>query len=330
VFTRPLVRSLAVAAVLTFALTACGDAFHRPAAIVHGVNIDDHTVEATLPVSRVLTALLRQSCGTTAPGEPFRGPCLRYTVGFLIERQIVRAYAQAHHLRVRPFEVRRSVAAIQQRFGPDQVRQILGQFGLSESGFEGLIREQLLVGRVQQAVATAAVGEQALRAAYRRERARFTLVHAAHIQLATQQDAERVAAQVTPENFAALAKKYSTEQATSGKGGDLGTVPIGRLPADFAKATLALQPGQVSAPIQTISGWEIIKLISLRTAPYRSVRSTLQSELYGPAIQRWYRGQFQDGVEVNPRYGRIDPSTGQVVPLNSTATALPSPSPSGP
>jgi len=327
---RPAVRAAACSLLLTIALSACGDAFHRPAAVVHGVKIDDESVRANVPAAKVLTALLRQPCGTQTAGEPPRSPCVRYTLGFLIQRQIVRAYAQAHHLRAAPWEVRRTIAAIEQQLGPDQMRQVLRQFGLSETAFRGLIREQLLVRHVQQAVVDSAVGEGELRAAYRQQRPNFTLVHLAHIQVATKQDADRVESLVTPENFADLAKKYSIEKTTSGKGGDLGTVPVGRLPSDLASAALALQPGQVSRPIQTVSGWEIIKLISLHVAPYTRVRSQLQQQLAGPALQRWFQSQVRQGVEVNPKYGRVDPTTGDVLPLDSTATALPSPSPTGP
>jgi len=325
---RPAVRAAACSLLLVVALSACGDAFHRPAAVVHGVSIDDDQVRANVPAAKVLTALFRQPCGTQTAGEPPRSPCVRYTLGFLIQRQIVRAYAQAHGVRVPDWEVQRTIAAIEQQLGPDQTRQVLRQFGLPERGFERLIREQLLVRKVQQAVVGSAVGEQQLRAAYRRQRANFTLVHLAHVQTATKQDADRVESQITPDNFADLAKKYSIEKTTSGKGGDLGTVPVGRLPSDLASAALALQPGQVSKPIHTAPVWEIIKLISVQVAPYEKVRSQLRDQLAGPAAERWFEGQVGEGVEVNPKYGRVDPTTGDVLPLDSTATAFPSPSPS--
>ncbi|HXJ63698.1 MAG TPA: peptidylprolyl isomerase [Actinomycetota bacterium] len=323
-----LVRSAACSLVLLVALTACGDAFHRPAAIVHGVSIGDDEVAATVPVARVLSAFLRQSCGTQTAGEPPRSPCLRYTIGLLIERQIVRAYAVAHDIRVRPYEVQRSVKALEQQLGPDQVRQVLGQYGLPESGFEGLVREQLLKGKVQRAVAAAAIPESELRAAYERDKPQFTQIHVAHIQLPNRQQAERISKEVTPENFADLAKKYSTEKGSAANGGDIGTVPIGQLPPDFVAAALSLQPGEIGKPVHTGLGWEIIRLISSEIAPYSSVRPQLQQELQGPALERWYRGQFDNGVEVNPRYGRVDPQTLSVIPLDTTATALPSPSPS--
>jgi hypothetical protein len=316
--------------VLAVGLTACGDAYHRPAAVVHGVDITDQTVKETTPSARVLTTLLRRSCGTQAPGEPARSPCLRYTVAFLIQRAIVRAYAVQHDLRVRPYEVERTIDRVRNQNGTEQVQAILDQFGVDEADFEALVREQLLVGRVQEAVASDAVGEDQLRAAYRRQRADFTLLHAAHILVPTRTQAQRIAEQVTPENFEELAKRFSIDKVSAEQGGDLGTIPVGQLDSDFVRGALALQPGEISEPVQSRFGWHIIRLLSVRTASFESVRDQLLQQLQGPAIETWFLDQLRDGVEVNPRYGRLDPRTGDVVPLDSTATALPSPSASGP
>jgi parvulin-like peptidyl-prolyl isomerase len=317
---RPL---LGCALALAVVLPACG-ALQRPAIDVHGVAIDDATVKATLPESQVLTSLLQQQCGTQLPGEPSHSPCVRYTVGFLIQRQIVRAYAQEHDIAVQPDDVRLTIAAIEHQFGPDQVRQLLKTHGVSQAEFERLISEQLLVGKVEQAVASSAISEGQLRAEYRRERARFTLLHAAHILVNTKQEADRISDQVTPQNFADLAKKYSIDKGSAASGGDLGTVPVGQLDPTFVNAALALQPGQISAPVHTQFGWHIIRLISKKTSPYASVRSQLLQELSGPVVQTWFRDQLAD-VHVDPRYGRLDPATGQIVPIDTTSTALPSP-----
>ena len=324
-----LVRSLSLLA-LVLALSACGDAFHRPAAVVDGVAITDGTVAATMPVARVLTALLRTSCGTQGPGEPARGPCLRYTLGYLIQRQVARAYAGTHDLSVASSDVQAAIAQGRRQCGTDQVNTILGQFGVDEPQFEGLVRQQLLLGEVRNAVAADAVGDRQLREAYDRQKTDFTLLHVAHIQLGSQQEAEQVARRVTPENFAELAKKLSTDQGSAAKGGDLGTVPAGRLPADFVAQALTLQPGEVSGAVESVGTWHIIKMISVRVQPFEQVRDQLVAQLAGPAFQQWLEGRLREGVEVNPRYGRLDPGTGEVVRLSSTATALPSPTASGP
>ena len=49
--------------------------------------------------------------------------------------------------------------------------------------------------------------------------------------------------------------------------------------------------------------------------------STATQQEKGSVFQRWVSQRLRSAdVEVNPRYGRIDPQSGQVLPINSTAT----------
>ena len=321
---RPLVRLAAVAAI---ALTACGDSFQHPAAVVDGVAISDDTVRDAIPSAKLLTALVRTTCGAPQPGEPGRGPCVRYTLGYLIERQLVNEYAREHDIAVERAEVQQAVGALRQRFGQEQIDAILRQFGVKRSEFESLVRQQLLLTRVQTAVGQAAVGEREIRAAYERERSNFTLVHMALIQLASQEEAQQIGDEATPENFAELARKHSLDTTSAARGGDLGSIPAGRLPAELLQAALALEPGEISDPIESVGRWNVIRLIDVKTQPYEEVRDQLRSELAAPAYQQWYLRHVRDGVEVNPRFGRLDPRSGEIIPLTTTATALPSPTP---
>lgn len=62
------------------------------------------------------------------------------------------------------------------------------------------------------------------------------------------------------EDFAKLARQYSTEPSTRDKGGDLGWFGRGRMVPEFENAAYSLQPGQISAVVQTQFGYHIIKL----------------------------------------------------------------------
>jgi peptidyl-prolyl cis-trans isomerase D len=64
------------------------------------------------------------------------------------------------------------------------------------------------------------------------------------------------------ESFEKLAKKYSDDSKTSQKGGELAWISQSETASDFEKAAFALEkPGQVSEPVRTDSGYDIIKLI---------------------------------------------------------------------
>lgn len=97
--------------------------------------------------------------------------------------------------------------------------------------------------------------------------------------------AEAVRKQLVDEkkNFAELAKATSEDVATREKGGDLGYVERLALPAAFADLLFALQPGEVTTPVETPAGW-FIGTVEEKKAPEQrpldSVKKEIASQLY--------------------------------------------------
>ena len=73
------------------------------------------------------------------------------------------------------------------------------------------------------------------------------------------------------ESFAELARKYSEDEDTKSVGGDLGTVAVDQLEADFAPVVKDLKPGEISQPhrvsLKSLYGYQIV-LLKKRTAPH--------------------------------------------------------------
>lgn len=65
-------------------------------------------------------------------------------------------------------------------------------------------------------------------------------------------------------SFADFAKKYSDDGGTAENGGDLGWVQKGRFFPEFERAAFALQPGEVSQPVETPFGYHLIMLVDKR------------------------------------------------------------------
>jgi peptidyl-prolyl cis-trans isomerase D len=73
------------------------------------------------------------------------------------------------------------------------------------------------------------------------------------------------------EDFEALARELSQDEATRGEGGDLGFFPHGRMLAAFEEAAFALQAGAVSEPVETERGIHLIRLEERRAALERTL-----------------------------------------------------------
>ncbi len=83
-------------------------------------------------------------------------------------------------------------------------------------------------------------------------------------------------------DFAALAKKYSEDEASAKQGGDLDFLPKGKLSPAFDEAAFALNPGEVSGVIKTPTGFAIIKVTDKKpaaTRPLDEVRAQIIDQL---------------------------------------------------
>lgn len=91
---------------------------------------------------------------------------------------------------------------------------------------------------------------------------------------------DSIAAIVTPENFAEIAKIESDDRGSSTRGGDLGWFGKGMMVKPFEDAAFALAPGQISAPFQTMYGWHILfKEDERGIQPLDSMRSQIERQV---------------------------------------------------
>ena len=138
----------------------------------------------------------------------------------------------------------------------------------------------------------AAVTDDAIAAAYKEryaEAAPQTEYSAAHILVETEDEAKKLKTDLDGgADFAELAKVHSKDPGSGAGGGDLGWFGTGMMIKPFEDAVVAMEPGQVSDPLQTQFGWHIIKLNETRIAavpPLEEVREELAEGIEGAAVE---------------------------------------------
>ncbi|MGR3343607.1 MAG: peptidylprolyl isomerase [Paracoccaceae bacterium] len=175
-------------------------------------------------------------------------------------------------------------------------------------------RRALLAGAAMRLAIDRAVTDDALQAAYDEKFASAELsreFNASHILVETEDEAQALLdALETGADFADLAKEKSTGPSAS-NGGELGWFGVGMMVPSFEEAVVALEIGQISAPVQTQFGWHVIKLNDSRLLAAPSldeVREDLTEELEQQVIEKTL-AELTDAAEIiRPDLSEVDPA----------------------
>ncbi len=146
-----------------------------------------------------------------------------------------------------------------------------------------------------------------------------TQTHARHIliktsKVVTEQQAETRLRQlrqrlVNGEKFEDLAKRNS-DDSSAPQGGDLGWLTPGETVPAFEQAMNALEPGQISEPVQSQFGWHLIQVLERRTKNMENefrrmqARQLLFQRRVEPALEDWL-GQLRGQAYID---NRLDPA----------------------
>lgn len=100
-------------------------------------------------------------------------------------------------------------------------------------------------------------------------------------------------------DFESLARTESTDDSNT-RGGDLGWIAPGKLPAAFTDAVMALNPGDYTRqPVHTPYGWHVIRLLETRPAeapPFEQVKAQLASNIQQERYQQFLDESLRSAV----------------------------------
>ncbi len=180
------------------------------------------------------------------------------------------------------------------------LEQLINQT-LLEQSFEGDLPKRvtlslenetrsLTAGEVLEDVMSEALTEEAVQALYDAQISEFEPneeFNASHILVETEEDALAIIAEIAGgAEFAAVAREKSTGPSGP-NGGNLGWFGVGAMVPSFEAAVVALEIGDVSAPVQTQFGWHVIILNEKRQTAVpelEAIRSELETGVREAAV----------------------------------------------
>lgn len=108
------------------------------------------------------------------------------------------------------------------------------------------------------------VSDQDVKDYYEKNKERFapvTQIRVSHILVKTEEEAKKILERLKKGgDFAQIAKKYSIDTVSAKNGGDLGFLSKGQMLPEIEEVATRLKIGEISEPIKTKSGHEIIKV----------------------------------------------------------------------
>lgn len=165
-----------------------------------------------------------------------------------------------------------------------------------------------------EAVVQTAVTDAALQAAYEtrfKDAPEQTEYNAAHILVATKEEADKLKADIAGgADFAELAKIHSTDTGSGADGGNLGWFGLGMMVKPFEDAVIAAKVGEVTGPIQTDFGFHLILVTETRVAANPTldqIRDELAAEIENIAITAHLDG-LQAAATITREGDGIDPT----------------------
>ncbi|HVM35917.1 MAG TPA: peptidylprolyl isomerase [Actinomycetota bacterium] len=316
-----IVRIVALAAI---AAVGCGKVVDTAAARVGGTTISVNDVTDAL--EEFETSPQYEQLSQQGDAAALRRTYEQNFLAQEIRRRVLAPEADERGIEVTEADVEERLDQIKADFPNESAfQEALAEQGYDMETLRVLLRDSLLEERLR-AVVVEGLGpsEAELRRRYESETERFTEYRVAHILVTDNARAVEISGRLekappgkVDDLFAKLAKKFSKDPGSADAGGNLGWSSTEAYVEPFAKAVEDLEPGEISKPVRTEFGFHVIRLEDERLVPFERVSEQLRAEVAGTAEDdAWTEfvvAAYENaGVEVNPRYGVLDPESGQI------------------
>lgn len=163
-----------------------------------------------------------------------------------------------------------------QKLSKDTLTNLKSQFGLTEADLRYVIKVSLYRRKVMDAIVGNLPKQQ-------------DQVWIRHIVVKDEQTAKDVKSKLdSGADWFAVSDQYTTDLTSKSKGGDLGWLPKDQLDQAVANVAFTMKVGEISQPIQTSSGWDVIQLLGHEERPLTESQYT---NLQTTQFQDWLTKQ---------------------------------------
>jgi parvulin-like peptidyl-prolyl isomerase len=330
---------LLLALVASLALVACGSGSSAPEvppgaiAVVGDKTITKEQFNALMEQQKKSYQAKNQTF--PAVGTPQYEDVKANVVRGLVEEREWELEAEAMGIKVTDQEIATQLKQLKQQYfqGDEQKYQAeLVKQGLTDQQVRDELRTRILSNKIFEAVTKSVnVTEADITNYYKQNSSNYQQPESRdvrHILVKTQSQAQDLYNRIKAgASFAALAKKYTQDQASKAAGGKF-TAFKGRTVAPFDEFVFSAKNGELSKPIKTQYGWHIIQVLSAvkpaTSTPlsqvHDSIKTTLTQQKQNTVMQDWIaslKKKYADEISYAPGYAPPT-STGGVMSGTST------------
>jgi foldase protein PrsA len=315
------------AALVVVALTAAGCTTDKDViAKVNGQPVKLSDVQAQLDQMKKSSPQTFQGTEGPAREKEFKAKILES----LIQLELIKQAGKALGVEVTTKQIDDYIKQLETQYGgATGLADAMKQSGVTMDQLKASVENRLLVDAVGKKVTKAdAVSDADIKAYFDKNPGMFKTaaqVQAQHILFATadKKTADDVFAQVKKGgDFAALAKKYSTDPGSKDKGGDLGWAPATQYVPEFAKAVTEMKVGEFRL-VSTQFGWHIIKLLGTKPETQQTldqvkdqITQILQQQGQSDAFTK-----YVDDLKKKAKIEILDAELKKVIDASATATS---------
>ncbi|MEQ2529340.1 peptidylprolyl isomerase [Bacillaceae bacterium CLA-AA-H227] len=223
-------------------------------------------------------------------------------VNTLLAQKIVEKEIAKNDIKVTDKEIEAELAEYQEYYGGEEsFNSVLESSGVKLADVKEDIKRnvatnKLLEDRIE-------ITDEEMKTYFEENKAQYgqaEQVQASHILVEDEATAKEVKEKLDAgEDFAELAKEYSTD-SSSESGGDLGYFGKGEMVAEFEEAAFSMEIGEISEPVKSEHGYHIIKVVDKKEAKdavYEDVKDEVKDAIFDTKAQTEYSTWLSEKME---------------------------------